>query len=136
MISPNKFYGCRFSPVDACAIIIFGVLSFVLWTSEFPLWWVVPAVVSHFFLFCNVFRVRRCLEIIWAVIFLLNVTAWFLAGRDDWLPPLLSQLPVTVAFIAWEIRSPAYHGIFAERLNPRLDQYLATRTARALHPVS
>jgi hypothetical protein len=122
----------RFSAVDAAAIGIFGGLSIGLRAIEFPLWWIVPVVVLHFFLFCNVFRVRRTLEITWALLFMLNVSAWFLTGRDEWIYPLLTQLPVSAAIILWEVRSPQYHGIFAQRLNPRLDQYLAARKARLI----
>jgi hypothetical protein len=131
MIPPNKFCGYRFSRVDACAIGIFGGLSFVLWISEFPLWWIVPAVVAHFSLFCNVCRVRRTLEIAWALLFMVNVAAWFLAGRDDWRAPLFSQLPATIAILAWEVLSPEYHGVLSRRINPRLDEYLAMRLAQA-----
>lgn len=133
---PRRLYGWRFSAVDAVALGVFGGVAYALFAAGFPLWWIVPVVVLHFLLFCNVFRVRRSLEIAWALIFMLNVTAWFIAGHEDWPPSLLSQLPVTIAFIVWEIRSPAYHGIFAGRLNPRLNQYLQTRIARTLTTVS
>jgi hypothetical protein len=126
----RKLVGWRFSGADAVALVIFGATAVALRIAEFPMWWIVPFAVLHFFLFCNIFRVRRNLEITCAGLFILNVTGWFLAGRDGWLFPLLSQLPATIAVIAWEMRSPAYHGILAERLNPQLNEYLAARLQR------
>lgn len=94
-----------------------------------PFAWILICVVGHFFFFCNVFRVRRSYELIWAVAFLVNVAFWMVWQLSlEWLPPLLTQLPITMLVIGMEIRSPQYHGIFAERWNPRLGEYLAYRT--------
>jgi hypothetical protein len=103
------------------------VLSWWLQSQSFPLWWVVPAALGHFFLFCNVFLVWRRLELMWAAAFVLNVAVHLVSGALDWLSPLLFQLPVTVLVIMWQIRSPWYHGVFAERWNHRLKEYLADR---------
>lgn len=98
-----------------------------------PFGWILICVVGHFFLFCNVFRVRRSYELGWAAVFLVNVACWMMLRLSlDWLPPLLTQLPVTLAVILAEIRSSQYHGIFAEKWNPRLDEYLAGRTLTAV----
>ncbi len=82
-------------------------------------------VVGHFFLFCNVFRIRRNTELLWAAIFVTNCAAWLFLGNRQINYAMLCQLPVTVLLIAYELRLPIYHGIFAKRLNPRLDDYLA-----------
>ena len=37
------------------------------------------------------------------------------------------QLIVTFALIMNELRSPHYHGVFARRINPRIDDYLADK---------
>ena len=123
--------GFRFSGIDAIAIAIvlgaavFGFKSFGS-LAMFPL-----IVLGHFFLFCNIFRVRRNYELIWALIFVLNCSAWFVLysnsltinSRVMWL--LVTQTPVTVFLIGLEMRSPNYHGVFARRINSRLDEYLA-----------
>ena len=79
---------------------------------------------GHFFLFCNVFLVWRRWELLWAVAFVLNVGAHIAFATLDWLSPILFQVPVTVLVITWQIRSPWYHGIFAEKWNPRRQEYL------------
>lgn len=91
------------------------------------MWWIVVAVVGHFFLFCNVFLVRRALELWWAAAFVINVGWWLSQGEADWLPAMAYQAPVTVLVIALEMRSPRYHGIGARWINRRLDDYLNNR---------
>lgn len=89
-----------------------------------PLWWIVPSALGHFFLFCNVFLVWRRLEMLWAAAFVLNVAAHIaLESFDPW-PSLLWQAPVTLWVVAWQMRSPWYHGVFARQINPRLADYL------------
>ena len=85
---------------------------------------VIPLVVGHFFLFCNVFRIHRTKELIWAAICLLNVGTWAITDEVWWPGILMIQMPITVILIWTEIQLPRYHGIFARRLNPRLDDYL------------
>src|SRR5439155_16220925 len=91
------------------------------------LWWLVAIVAVHFFLFCNVFRVIRRRELIWAALSFLNVGFWLWLGRLDWFSVLACKLPVTVGFIAWEVKTTRYHGIFADRLNTQLEDYLEGR---------
>jgi hypothetical protein len=52
-----------------------------------------------------------------------------LLRRLDWFTVLACQLPVSAGVIAWEIRTPAYHGVFADRLNARLEEYLEKKSA-------
>ena len=124
----SSLYGFRFFATDALVLMAGAVGTWVLARQDFPLWWMVPCVVGHFFLFCNVFRVRRSYELAWAALFLVN-TGWRLnQGAFGWNPTLLWQLPVTLVVLLAEIRSPRYHGIGAQRLNPKLEEYLAWRS--------
>ena len=84
-------------------------------------------VVGHFFLFCNVFRVRRGPELVWTGLFVANAGTWFLllGGGVLWLCG--SQLVATALILLNELRVPCYHGIFARQINPRLDDYLVGR---------
>ena len=125
--STSRTCGFRLSWLDAVILLLGAVLSWWLMSQSFPLWWIVPTSLGHFFLFCNVFLVWRRWELLWAVAFVLNVGVHLVFGTLDWLSPMLFQLPVTVMVIMWQIRSPWYHGVFAERLNPRLKEYLAAR---------
>ncbi|MGV3662036.1 MAG: hypothetical protein ACO1TE_17760 [Prosthecobacter sp.] len=116
--------GFRFSPWDALILLAGAGLTWWLRMQEVPLWWTVPMVLGHFFLFCNVFLVWRRLELIWAGLFVINVAAHVTIEVVEWWPPVLWQMPVTLVVIVWQMRSPWYHGIFARRINPRLADYL------------
>ena len=104
--------GFRFSAVDGLflALCAGGILLLRERLGTFV--WIIAAAAGHFFLFCNVFRVRRSYELIWTAVFLLNVTAWTWSHRFSWTGVLGVQLPVTAAVILLEVRSPRYHGVF------------------------
>lgn len=116
--------GLRLSALDVVVIVLAILVGIgAYWVSNgFSLF--VPFVVGHFFLFCNVFRIRRRPELIWAGIFVINCAAWLLAGIPNLPLMCAAQLPVTVAILLKELRVPTYHGIFARRVNPRIDDYL------------
>jgi hypothetical protein len=65
--------------------------------------------------------------LIWAATFVVNVGLWLLLGQLDWFRVLACQLPITVGVIVWESKAARYHGIFADRLNPRLADYINGR---------
>ncbi len=130
MCEPNhktRTWGFRFSLTDALAICAFLGAAGVLWQQGNPLWWLLLIVAAHFFLFCNVFRIVRRRELIWAGLFVLNVVIWVWFDRLTWSCVLLCQLPITVALIIADMRAPGYHGVLAKRLNPRLNDYLEGR---------
>ncbi len=125
--SPVRKHGFRVSALDGVVLLVGSVLTIWLRNQVFPLWWIVPMALGHFFLFCNVFLVWRRLELAWAVAFVILVGVHLAAGYSDWLSPLAMQTPITL-FVLWlQLRSPWYHGIFARRINPRLEDYLAGR---------
>ena len=105
--------GFRFSRADALVLVAGAVLTVALWPAIGSLAFVVPVTLVHFFLFCNVFRVRRGVELLWAGVFVLNFAAWGLTGRLSWTRVLLTQLPVTLAILVVEVRHPRYHGILS-----------------------
>lgn len=119
--------GFRISFLDGLILAAGVAVTVWLRSIDFPLWWIVPMALGHFFLFCNVFLVWRKLELVWAVTFVILIGIHLAAGYTGWLSPLIMQAPVTLFVIWLQLRSPWYHGIFARRINPRLDDYLAGR---------
>ena len=103
--------GFRLSAVDAVVLAAGALGTWLSWGLLGPLAWLLPIVLGHFFLFCNVFRVRRSYELIWAAVFIVNLTAGTFAGAFSWRSVLLAQLPVTLVAIAAEALSPRYHGV-------------------------
>jgi hypothetical protein len=126
MNAPQKprTHGFRFSILDGLILLGGAGITFWLWNESFPLWWLIPLALGHFFLFCNVFLVWQKLELAWAAAFVLQIAIHLAAGYTDWLSPLLVQTPVTLVVIWLQLRSPWYHGIFAKKWNPNLSDYL------------
>jgi hypothetical protein len=78
--------------------------------------------VLHFFLFCNVFRLRRSYELIWTGAYVVNLGCEIWLGGVDWAKVLALQGPLTLILIVAEARSSCYHGVFWRWLNPQLDE--------------
>lgn len=111
--------GMRLSWADVAVMVVTGLLTVWLRHAGMDAWWMPALVLGHFFLFCNVFRVRRSLELAWAAVFVL-LTGWRLMHGDArWLPLLAWQAPVTVLVVALEMRSPRYHGAAWRLINPK-----------------
>lgn len=124
---PARRHGFRMSALDGVVLLLGTILTSWLRNEAFPLWWIVPMALGHFFLFCNVFLVWRRLELVWAAVFLILISGHLACGHTDWLSPLMMQMPVTLIVLWLQIRSPWYQGIFARQINPRLDDFLTGR---------
>jgi hypothetical protein len=122
-------YGFRFSLVDGAAITVCVAAALGLWSTIGDWALAFPVVLGHFFLFCNVFRVRRSYELAWSGLFLLNASLWLFGGAFSWVGLLATQTPVTLIAIGAEVRSPRYHGSWARRVNAGLDEYLGAAPA-------
>jgi len=103
--------GFRCSFTDVLVLIIAPLATWWLWPQLGAMAAVILFAVGHFFLFCNVFRVHRNKELLWAGAAIINVGIWTIAGQWWWPGILLAQSPLTLAVITWEISSPGYHGI-------------------------
>lgn len=84
-------------------------------------------VVLHFFLFCNVLRMSRPLELIWAGVFVV-VAALAMAMVVSWPLAFGVALVATVVLAIIETRRPSYHGIAWQTVNPNLPHWWQTRT--------
>lgn len=120
----GRTWGFRFSPWDALVLVFAAVILFAVKPERDSPVWAVAVVLGHFFLFCNVFRIHRWKELLWAAVFVINVAFWLKEGRIGWPSVLLVQTPVTLGAIVWEMRGPWYHGIFARRVNAQLNRFL------------
>lgn len=124
----QRTWGFRLSVVDVVFLAVTSVATWWVWPEIDAMAGVIPFAVGHFFLFCNVFRIIRWKELLWAGICLVNVSAWAVLTEVWWPGILMVQLPVTAVLVWSEMRHPRYHGIYARRLNPHLDDYLAGKT--------
>lgn len=115
--------GFRFSLLDfvvlILAIFVGGDLAAVMFWPGIAILFVV----AHFFLFCNVVRMSRPSELMWAGLFVALMTATMLAGVPTWLVTFAISLAATLLLVALEVRKPSYHGVFWRQLNPRLPEW-------------
>jgi hypothetical protein len=127
--------GFRFDAADALVLAIAAVLAVALRDASLPLRWLVPVVVCHFFLFCNVFRVRARHELAWTLAFVMNFVAWLAVGEFTWFCVLASQSPVTLGLVLWNVSRGDYRGAFRRRDSRRIVRYGATPRIPAPAPL-
>jgi hypothetical protein len=119
--SRNEFSpGFRLSVLDALIIAIGAAAAFFLASVE-P-WWgfMVAFVVAHFFLFCNIVRMARPLELAWAGIFLALAATTIVLDIPGWPLTASASLAVTLVVVVLQMRKPSYHGLGWQRINPGL----------------
>ncbi len=115
--------GFRISPFD-CVILLAGLIGAI--SLGLHTWWagmIVAWVVLHFFCFCNVFRIPRTPEIIWAAAFIMLAIPTLTIGVPGWPITMSLSLIFSVMLIWRETRQPYYHGILWKRWNPELPQW-------------
>ena len=122
---PARTCGFQCSIRDGVVLAGGGAVSVLLWSNLDAYALLLPVVLVHFFLFCNVVRLWRGYELLWAAAFMANFGAWLASGAFNWWGVLAVQTPLTLALIALQLRSPYYHGVFSRRINPRVDDFLA-----------
>ncbi|MFA8020291.1 hypothetical protein [Bremerella cremea] len=103
-------HGFRFSMTDALAIAICAAATIFALGLIGPLAWLMPFVLGHFFLFCNVFRIPRKPELVWAGGFVALVGLCLISGTNV-LHAMWLVVPLTIGVLVYSIRLPSYHGI-------------------------
>jgi hypothetical protein len=119
MPHPTFAPGFRLSPLDV-GILLAGALTAAALASV-DRWTGLAAafVVAHFFLFCNVLRMSRPLELIWAATFAALAIAAS-AHLVSWPLAFAASTALTLLVATIEARRPSYHGVGWQRLNPGL----------------
>lgn len=118
--------GFRFSFSDALVLGLGAFGTWRLWPENWLLAFVIAFVVGHFFLFCNVFRISRGLELCWAAVFVTAASLTTTSTHPAWTAIALPSLITTAVVISIEFSLPSYHGIGWQRINPRLQEWWQT----------
>jgi hypothetical protein len=123
MSAPLFSPGFRLSTMDV-VVLIAGVIGSLL-VAQVQLWFgiAIAFTVGHFFLFCNVFRMPRSLEIAWAAFFLLLLGCTAIMQQPGWYMSFVLSLVGTVMVVVFQMRQPSYHGVGWETINPQLPQW-------------
>ncbi len=123
MDHPEFKPGFRVSWLDKLVLGL-GTIIVILVVFEIPILAVVLAfVISHFFLFCNIVRMDRPLELIWAAIFLASCISTILTTFPGWIMSFGVALIATIILMLLQIRKASYHGVFWEHINPDLPKW-------------
>lgn len=115
--------GFRFSAFDAFLLVAGALGAWFAWSRTWWLGFIVAFVVGHFFLFCNVFRISRSLEMIWAAGFFILTRFTVTTGQPTWTITVMLSLALTAVLICIELRKPSYHGVGWDRFNPSLRRW-------------
>ena len=116
--------GFRLSAFDCVVLIVGAALAALVSTIHLAIGSAVAFVVLHFFLFCNILRMSRKLELIWTALFIILAAGAF-SQLISWALVFGLSL-VGSAFLAIiEMRSISYHGVGWRRINPNLPAWWA-----------
>lgn len=121
--------GFRFSWIDAGIVASTYFVASYAATLNVLFGLIVWIVVGHFFLFCNVFRLARDLELAWAGVFLAAIISTasydFLSLRMAGL--LVAATSILVIFLG--LRRASYHGLGWQIVNPQLPSWWEAKNA-------
>jgi hypothetical protein len=115
--------GFRLSATDVGVLVVGAAASAYAATLDRWLGVAVAFVVAHFFLFCNVLRMSRPLELTWATVFAALAAAAISLGTPSWPVVFAVSSSVTAVVALIEARRPSYHGVGWQRVNPRLPEW-------------
>jgi hypothetical protein len=123
MPSPTFNPGFRISTLDV--VVLFLGAAFAANIGAVRPWFGVAIAfpIAHFFVFCNVVRMARPLELTWAVTFVALAAMTVVFEAWSWPVTLGLSLIVSTALVTVELRKPSYHGAFWQQINPGLPQW-------------
>ncbi len=113
--------GFRISAIDAVILIVASVSVFGVISISKEIAFIISYSIGHFFLFCNVFRISRKSELVWAGVFTALSACNILADFPGRVAVITLTLLVTIIVISLEMRKKSYHGILWKIINPELD---------------
>jgi hypothetical protein len=115
--------GFRCSALDVVVLVVGTITCIAAAQFDLRSAFVIGFTVGHFFLFCNMFRMSRPLELIWSAVFVGLCVATFQTGWPGWIATAALSLLMTVIVVAIEMRGPSYHGVCWRTINPRLPEW-------------
>lgn len=123
--------GFRFSLLDTVVLVAGFTGVAVLGSMEWWLALVVGIPLATFFLFCNVFRISRLPELLWAGVFVSLAGGTILCDVPGWWATAIGSTLSAALVVALEMCKPSYHGVGWRRINPGLPLWWEMRTEKA-----
>lgn len=119
--------GFRCSFLDVVVLIAGAAGCVAMLSIDGRIAFIIGFTIGHFFLFCNVFRISRTLELAWAAVFVTLCSASFQWGQPPWMATAGMSFAITCLVIMLELPKPSYHGIGWRKINPRLPEWWEQR---------
>jgi hypothetical protein len=109
--------GFRLSRTDLAVIAGSIAGGIALWQFDPWMGAMLLITIGHFFLFCNIIRMRRSFELFWAATFVANTATLIAFSHLDWKMNLALQTPFTIILVGMEMVTERYHGIGWQLIN-------------------
>lgn len=123
--------GFRFAPTDAVVLIAGAVGAVLAARIEPAVGLAVLLPVAMFFVFCNVVRMVRRLELVWAFAYAAGCIARSQCGWPTWPWLVGGSLVLAMLLVGVQVRRADYHGVAWQRVNPSLPAWWAAHVARS-----
>ena len=120
--------GFRLSIFDIAILVSGFAGALYLRNIGIDLSYILLFVVGHFFYFCNITRMSRIPELVWAVCFVVLCGAGVKYGIVTLNEAFIISLIITLDLTVLEFRKPSYHGIFWSKINPNLKEWFANKS--------
>lgn len=120
--------GFRLSALDVLILMIGGTGAVAVALVDRWFGIAIGFVVLHFFLFCNILRMSRSLELAWAGFFVGFAIAAGRLALLSWPAVFAGSVALTLVLTYIEVRRPSYHGVGWQALNPGLPDWWKARS--------
>ena len=124
-MNQNKEFkpGFRINLRDIIFIILGLILAYYCHYSFMDLTIIILSSICHFFMFCNVFRISRIPELIWASLFILLSYLTINTDLLKWTVSIPTAFLIAGILIFLETNKESYHGILWRKFNPNLQKW-------------
>lgn len=123
--------GFRFAATDAVVLLGGAAAAAMAWRIEPAIGVAVALPVAMFFAFCNVVRMVRALELVWAFAYAAGCVVRIQCGWPAWPWLVAGSLLLASVLVGLQLRRADYHGIAWQRFNPSLPAWWAEHVARS-----
>jgi hypothetical protein len=122
MVRSMKFKpGFRISVIDIIFSLVVLAIGWLLIGVNEDVALLVVMAGLQFFLFCNVFRISRMPELIWASLYVAISAIMILLGIIGLVIISVTSV-IGLVVILNEMRRPSYHGVGWSKINPELEK--------------
>jgi len=112
--------GFRLSIFDLAVIILGLAGAWYLRNVSIEFSFIILFVLGHFFYFCNISRMSRVPELIWAACFVILYGVGVFYGIVTVTEVFVISFIITIVLTVLEARKPSYHGVLWSKINPNL----------------